>query len=203
MKKFRTRPAIACSALLSSSAALAGHADPAAPINILVAVGFVVLIIVVGAGVYFSRTRDPKATPLITVLEEQQPDPHAVDPEMSVQDCVRKMNDEKSGAVLIMESERLVGIFSERDALTKVLGAGLDPTTTKVSEVMTRDPTVITPNTKVQDALQTVTEKHIRHLPIVQDGKVLGMVTSSDLTHWVVKDEAKEIQHLVDITEGA
>ena len=50
--------------------------------------------------------------------------------------------------------------------------------------------------------ITTITEKHIRHLPIVQHGRVLGMVTSSDLTHWVVKDEAKEIQHLVDIAEG-
>ena len=62
---------------------------------------------------------------------------------------------------------------------------------------------MISPNTKVDEALQIVTEKHIRHLPIVQDGRVVGMVTSSDLTHWVVKDETKEIQHLVDIAEGA
>ncbi len=203
MKKFRAKSVIGCCALLSSAAALAGHADPAAPLNLLVAAGFAVLIVVVGAGVYFARTRDPKAAPLTTVLGDEQPDPHAVGPEMSVQDCVRKMNDEKSGAVLIMQDEKLMGIFSERDALTKVLAAGLDPADTKIGEVMTRDPTVITPSTKVDDAMRIVTEKHIRHLPIVQDGKVLGMVTSSDLTHWVVKDEAKEIQHLVDIAEGA
>lgn len=203
MKKFQTRSAIASSALLSSSAALAGHADPAAPINILVAVGFILLIVVVGAGVYFARTRNPKAAPLTSVLGDVRPDPHAVTPDMSVQDCVRKMNDEKSGAVVVVEAERPVGIFSERDALAKVLAVGLDPRATKVGEVMTPNPTVITPETKVEDALQIVTEKHIRHLPIVQEGKVLGMVTSSDLTHWVIKDEAKEIQHLVDITEGA
>ncbi len=203
MRKSRIKSAIAGSALLSSSPALAGHADPAAPINILVAVGFVLLIVVVGAGVYFARTRNPKEAPLTTVLGDERPDPHAVGPEMSVQDCVRKMNDEKSGAVLVLKDERLVGIFSERDALSRVLAAGLDPVSTKVNEVMTRDPTVITPDTKVDAAMQIVTEKHIRHLPIVQDGKVLGMVTSSDLTHWVVKDEAKEIQHLVDIVEGA
>jgi CBS domain-containing protein len=202
MKKFRIQSAIVGSALLASSAALAGHADPAAPINILVAVGFVLLIIVVGAGVFFARTRDPKAAPLTTVLGDKRPDPHAVGPEVSVQDCVRKINDEKSGAVLIVEGEQLLGIFTERDALNKVLAAGLDPASTTVSEVMTPDPTVITPDTKVEDALQIVTEKRIRHLPIVQDGRVLGMVTSADLTHWVVKDEAKEIQHLVDIAEG-
>ncbi len=203
MGKFRIKTVVACWTLLPSAAALAGHADPAAPINILVAVGFIVLIIVVGAGVYFARTRDPKAAPLTTVLGDERPDPHAVAPQTSIQDCVRKMNDEKSSAVLIVEGERLVGIFSERDALSRVLGAGLDPADTKVSEVMTRDPTVITPDTKVDAAMQIVTEKHIRHLPIVQDGRVLGMVTSSDLTRWIVKDEAKEIQHLVDIVEGA
>jgi CBS domain-containing protein len=202
MKKFQTKSAIACSTLLSSTTALAGHADPAAPINIFVAVGFVLLIIVVGAGVYFARTRNPKAVPLTTVLGDQRPDPHAVDPDMSIQDCVRKIIDEKSGAVLIVQDEQLVGIFTERDALNRVLAAGLDPTSSKVSEVMTRDPIVITPNTKVEDALQIVSEKHIHHLPIVQDGKVLGMVSGGDLTHWVVKDEAKEIQHLVDIAEG-
>ncbi len=202
MKKFPTQSAIAACALLISPAVLAGHADPAAPINILVGVGFVGLILVVAAGVYFARTRDPKAEPLATVLQEQHPDPHAVGPQTSVQDCVRKMNDEKSGAVIIIDGEKLVGIFSERDALSRVLAAGLDPAT-QVTEVMTKNPTVITPETKVEEAMQIVTEQHIRHLPIVQDGKVLGLVTSADLTHWVVKDEAKEIQHLVDIVEGA
>lgn len=203
MRKFRDRSAIVCGALMSSSAAVAGHADPAAPINIFVALGFIFLIVVVAAGVYFAQTRDPKAAPLTTVLGDERRDPHAVGPEMSVRDCVRKMIDEKSGAVVILEGERLAGIFSERDALTRVLGGGLDPASTKVGEVMTKDPTVISPDTKVEEALQIVTEKHIRHLPIVQDGRLVGMVTSSDLTHWVVKDQAKEIQHLVDIAEGA
>ncbi len=201
MKKFHFKPLAGCGALLAPPAALAGHAALAAPINQLLVLGFVMLIVAVGVGVYFARTRDPKQEPLTKVLGDERSDPHAVAPDMSVKECVQKMTNERIGAVLVVDGERLVGIFSERDAINRVLATGIDPTATKVSKVMTRDPITIQPNTTVGDAMKLVTAKRFRHLPVIQDGKVMGMVSSGDLTHWIVKDQMKEIQELVDMAE--
>ncbi|MEK7877412.1 MAG: CBS domain-containing protein, partial [Pseudomonadota bacterium] len=93
----------------------------------------------------------------------------------------------------------LIGIFTERDALNKVLAAGLDPVNTKVSAVMTKDPYCIPPTTTVGEAMQLVTQRRFRHLPIVENGKVLAVVSSGDLTHWLVKDQLREVQELVDL----
>jgi CBS domain-containing protein len=98
-----------------------------------------------------------------------------------------------------MDGERLIGIFTERDALNKVLAAGLDSFGTKVSEVMTKDPHCIVPTTTVGEAMELVTTRRFRHLPVVENGKVLAVVSSGDLTHWLVKDQAGEVQTLVDL----
>src|ERR1035437_10753177 len=86
---------------------------------------------------------------------------------------------------MVMDGARLIGIFTERDALNKVLAGNLDPGNRKVSEVMTKDPYCIGPTTTVGDAMQLITERRFRHLPIVDDGKVLAVVSSGDLTHWL------------------
>ena len=124
---------------------------------------------------------------------------HSVGPDTRVTECVRTMAAEKIGALIVMEGERLIGIFTERDALNKVLAAGLDPVNTKVSEVMTKDPYCIPPTTTVGEAMELVTQRRFRHLPIVENGKVLAVVSSGDLTHWLVKDQMGEVQELVDL----
>jgi len=99
----------------------------------------------------------------------------------------------------VMKEDRLLGIFTERDAITRVLGAGLEPSYTKVSAVMSNDPICITPSTTLDEAMAIVSNQRIRHLPVVQDGQVLGMVSAGDLTHWLVEDRGGEVQELVDI----
>ncbi|OGA03483.1 MAG: hypothetical protein A3H35_17315 [Betaproteobacteria bacterium RIFCSPLOWO2_02_FULL_62_17] len=124
---------------------------------------------------------------------------HAVAPDTLVTECVRTMTAAKIGAVIVMDGEKLVGIFTERDALNKVLAAELDPRKTKVSEVMTKDPYCIPPTTSVGDAMHLVTNRRVRHLPVVENGKVLAVVSSGDLTHWLVKDQTGGVRELVDV----
>ena len=124
---------------------------------------------------------------------------HSVGPDAQVTECVRLMTTNKIGALVVMDGERLIGIFTERDALTKVLAGGLDPRSTKVSEVMTKDPYCIAPTTTVGDAMELVTKRRFRHLPIVENGKVLALVSSGDLSHWLVKDQMGEVRELVDL----
>jgi CBS domain-containing protein len=159
---------------------------------------FILFVIVVTVAVYFMRSRDKRATPLDRIFEAREAI-HSVGPDTPVTECVRTMTAEKIGALIVLDGERLVGIFTERDALNKVLAAGLDPGSTKVPEVMTKDPYCIPPTTTVGEAMELVTKRRFRHLPIVENGKVLAVVSSGDLTHWLVKDQIGEVQELVDL----
>jgi CBS domain-containing protein len=102
--------------------------------------------LVVAFGIFFRRGKDQKDEFLHTLLAEQEPMIHSVTPDVSVTECVRRMNELNIGAMLVMEDERLLGIFTERDAITKVLGAGLEPSYTKVSAVMSHNPICVTPS---------------------------------------------------------
>jgi len=184
--------------------ALLSHAVPATQDEVLMTVinipmyALIVFAIVVAVWVYFMKSRDKRATPLGEVVEKRETI-HSVGPDTPVTECARTMTALKIGAVIVMDGESLVGIFTERDALGRVLAAGLDPGKTKVSDVMTRDPYCIPPTTTVGDAMQLVTTRRFRHLPIVENGKVLAVVSSGDLTHWLVKDRIGEVQELVDL----
>ena len=141
-------------------------------------------------------TRSEHRTPLDKLFNERETI-HSVGPNTLVTECVRTMSTKKIGALIVLDGERMVGIFTERDALNKVLAAGLEPSKTKVSEVMTKDPYSVPPTTTVGDAMELVTKRRFRHLPIVKDGKVLAVVSSGDLTHWLIKDQMGEVQEVV------
>lgn len=159
---------------------------------------FIAFVIIVIAGVYFMRSRDKRQTPLNKIFEVGRAI-HSVGPDASITECVRLMTAGKIGALMVMDGGRLIGIFTERDALNKVLAGSLDPGNTKVSEVMTKDPYCIGPTTTVAHAMQLITERRFRHLPIVENGKVLAVVSSGDLTRWLVQDQIGEVQELVDL----
>ena len=159
---------------------------------------FIAFVIIVTVAVYFMKSRDKRQTPLNKIFEEGKAI-HSVGPDTPVTECVRLMTAGKIGALIVMDGERLIGIFTERDALNKVLAGGLDPGNTKVSEVMTKDPYCIRPTTTVGDAMELITKRRFRHLPIVDNGKVLAVVSSGDLTHWLVQDQMGEVQELVDL----
>jgi CBS domain-containing protein len=158
----------------------------------------IVFVVVVIAGVYFMQSRDKRQTPLNRIFEGSRAI-HSIGPDASITECVRLMTAGKIGALMVMDGGRLIGIFTERDALNKVLAGNLDPGNTKVSEVMTKDPCCISPATTVGDAMQLITERRFRHLPIVENGKVLAVVSSGDLTRWLVQDQMGEVQELVSL----
>ena len=184
--------------VLLSSTALATQEEMLDLIGKLPVYAFLALLIVVIVAVFFMRVRDKRAAPLRRIFEERDAI-HAVGPDALVSECVRMMTAEKIGAIIVMDGARLAGIFTERDALNRVLAAGLDPVSTKISEVMTKNPYCIPPTTTVAEAMELVTKRRFRHLPIVEKGKVLAVVSSGDLTHWMVKDQIGEVQELVDI----
>ena len=163
---------------------------------------FYVLLIfaaIVAAFVFFKTDNKRKRAPLSNMLDERRRPINTVHPDTTVTESVRMMHSENIGALLIMEDDNLTGIFTERDALTNVLAAGIDPNSTKVSAVMTENPFCIDPSTTIEEAMSIVTHRKIRHLPITHNGKLVGIVSSGDLTHWLVQDREGEIRELVDV----
>jgi len=160
--------------------------------------GFIVFVALVFAAVFFHRARDRRRTPLQKIVEGSS-SIHSVGPDTPVIECVRKMAREKVGALTVIEGDRLVGIFTERDALNKVLAAGIDPGSTNVAAVMTKDPYCVSLTTTVGDAMEVVLKRRFRQLPVVDNGKLLAVVTSRNLTHWLVMDQVEEVQELVEL----
>jgi CBS domain-containing protein len=143
---------------------------------------FLFFAVSVAVGIFFVRTRKGLVNePLGNLVEAPTMPVHAVGKNTNVRDCVRKMNELNIGAMLIMEDDELLGIFSERDCLARVVGANLDPDETLVRDVMTASPRCVTPQTSLSEAMNIITDYRIRHLPVVEGGKVLGMVSSGDL----------------------
>ena len=185
--------------LLSSAALAASESEQAlTTVTNMFIYAFILFVVVVGVLVYFLRSQDKRRTPLESLFTERETI-HSVGPDTLVTECVRIMSAKKIGALIVMDGEKLVGIFTERDALNKVLAAGLEPGRTKVSVVMTKDPYTIPPTTTVGEAMELVTKRRFRHLPIVKNGKVLAVISSGDLTHWLVKEQVGEVQELVDL----
>jgi len=179
--------------------ALAEEVDLPAPVLEWSFYVLLIFALVVAVGIFFKRGKDKRSESMSELLEEHHAVIHSVDPDISVTECVGQMNEQQIGAMLVMKEDRLLGIFTERDAITRVLGAGLEPSYTKVSAVMSNNPISITPSTTLDEAMAIVSNQRIRHLPVVQDGQVLGMVSAGDLTHWLVEDRGGEVQELVDI----
>lgn len=106
---------------------------------------------------------------------------HKVTPRDTVRQAARLMREKKIAAVLVMEGERLVGIVTERDMTVRVVAAGLDPDATPISEMMTADPDTLAPSDTASDALRMMKSRNYRHLPVVDGGTVVGMVSVRDL----------------------
>ena len=155
MSKLHYQLSTAIGLLLLSSAALAESKSEQVLTNVteMFIYAFVLFVVVVGILIYFVKFRDKRRTPLDELFSGGE-SIHSVGPNTLVTDCVRMMSAKKIGALIVMEGERLVGIFTERDALTKVLAAGLEPSKTKVSEVMTKGPYTIPPTTTVGEAME-------------------------------------------------
>lgn len=106
----------------------------------------------------------------------------ALAPTNSVREAARFMQHRNVGAVLIMEGDLLVGIFTERDMVGRVVADGLDPDLTPLGQVMTANPTTVPPTELAPAALRLMDDRGFRHLPVVDQGRVVGIVSRRDFT---------------------
>lgn len=126
-----------------------------------------------------------------------------VDSGVTVRSAVGVMNQHVIGSVLVFDGDRLVGIFTERDVLTRVVAEGRDPAAVRVGEVMTRTLIVIDRGTTVHQAMTLMTSKRCRHLPVLEDGRVVGVISIGDLTRWVIRHQERAITDLTDYIHRA
>lgn len=128
----------------------------------------------------------------------------AVPPSDSVLDACRLMRDKRVGCVLVAEGGRLVGVFTERDLLTRVVPAQLPPETTPVSAVMTKDVQTVGADEPVERVFELLSARRFRHVPIVEGGRAVGMVSLSDFAGILreVFSEEAYLRYFVDYCEA-
>ena len=119
-----------------------------------------------------------------------------VTPQASVYEAIALMAEKSIGAVLVIADQRLVGIVSERDYARKVILKGRSSKETMVQEIMTRDLIIVSPENTVDECMRIMTERRIRHLPILDSGKLVGIVSIGDLVNAVIADQAQTIDQL-------
>ena len=127
---------------------------------------------------------------------------HAVPPDAPVIEAIRLMADNHVGALLVMDGTRLAGILSERDYARKVVLLGRASATTPVAEIMSHQVVCGRLGDTVDHAMQVMTEKRIRHLPILEHKEVIGIVSIGDLVKAVIEDQQQTLQHLQDYIAG-
>jgi len=121
---------------------------------------------------------------------------YAVEPEDPVLEAIRQMADHHVGALLVMRGTELQGIISERDYARKVILHGRSSAETPVWEIMSSPVITVTPNQTVQDCMHLMTERRVRHLPVVDGGRVIGMISIGDLVKAVIEDQQQTIEQL-------
>tara|TARA_B100000676_G_C17986471_1_gene792180 strand:+ start:639 stop:1070 length:432 start_codon:yes stop_codon:yes gene_type:complete len=120
----------------------------------------------------------------------------SITPDTSVFNALKVMNEKNIGAVLVMEDEELVGIFSERDYARKVILAGRSSKNTEVKELMTCKVYCIDPSRTIQDVMELMNEHRFRHVPVMESEKVIGVLSSGDVMRGVVAEQKNTIESL-------
>jgi CBS domain-containing protein len=134
---------------------------------------------------------DRKGDEIISIVEDA-----------SVFDAIKLMADRGVGSLLVMEGDELKGIVTERDYARKVIIKGRSSESTPVADIMTTDLVTASPTQSVNDCMNMMSERRIRHLPVVIDGKVAGLISIGDLVQAIISDQKEEIEQLESYISG-
>ncbi len=140
---------------------------------------------------------------LTDILNEKDGKIYQISPEAPILEAAQYMKLNRVGALLVMLDDKIIGVLSERDILTKVVAEGIDTSQAKVHEIMSKDLVVIKPTISIREAMKVVTEKRVRHLPVVSQGKLIGVISNGDLTRRIILEDQGHITTLYDYIYGS
>lgn len=136
------------------------------------------------------------------ILARKGSEIYSVLPDATVFEAIEMMATRNVGALLVIRDTQLVGVISERDYTRKVFLRGKRSRETQVQEIMSTDLTTVEPNKPVEDCLRMMTDKHIRHLPVVDNGKLVGVLSIGDLVKHVISTQSATIEQLENYISG-
>jgi CBS domain-containing protein len=140
--------------------------------------------------------------PITAILDRKGRNVFSISSTSTISDAVAEMNRHRVGSVLVIDGGKLVGIFTERDVLRRVVGAGVDPKSCCVADVMTAGVITITPEATIEETMRIFTEKRCRHLPVLDNGRLVGTISIGDITRWVADSNRAEAEHLKNYIAG-
>ncbi len=120
----------------------------------------------------------------------------SISPDKTVFDAIQLMAEKNVGAIPVIEHDRLLGILSERDYTRKVILRGKSSRETPVSDIMSKDLFVVHGDDSVEECMRLITEHRVRHLPVVDEDRLIGIVSIGDLVNWVISAQQATIDHL-------
>ena len=136
------------------------------------------------------------------LLAKKGNDVCSINPEATVYEAIQKMAEKNVGALLVMHEDKVAGIISERDYTRKLILKNRSSKDTPVADVMTKDVCYVTHQEQVNECMALMTEKRIRHLPVIEDGKVLGIISLGDVVKTIIDEQDHEIKDYEQYIRG-
>jgi CBS domain-containing protein len=137
-----------------------------------------------------------------TVLHHKGPQVWTISPDATVFEAIRMLADKNVGALLVVEEGKVMGMFSERDYTRKVALEGKTSQKTLVREIVSKDVVTVTPLNTVEDCMRLMTDKRIRHLPVLDNGKLVGLVSIGDMVNWIISAQSATIDQMESYLTG-
>ena len=140
--------------------------------------------------------------PISSLLHHKSPTVWNVAPEASVFEAIKLMAEKNIGALLVMSGGKLAGIFTERDYARKIALQGKNSRQTQVCEIMPKEVITVTPEDSVEECMRLMSEHRVRHLPVLVEGRVLGVISIGDLVNWIISTQNAAIEQLESYIAG-
>lgn len=142
------------------------------------------------------------SVPISALLHHKSTALWSIAPEATVFEAIKLMAEKNIGSLLVMSGDRLVGLFTERDYTRKIALQGKTSKTTRISEVLSSTVISATPHHTVEECMKLMTENRVRHLPVLENGKVMGIVSIGDLVNWTISAQDAAIAQMEQYIAG-
>jgi CBS domain-containing protein len=149
-----------------------------------------------------NRVKPMKNSPISTLLHQKSTELWSIAPEATVFEAIKLMSEKNIGSLLVMSGSKLVGVFSERDYTRKIALHGKSSKDTRVQEIASSPVVSVTPQHSVEDCMKLMTEKRVRHLPVLEGDKVVGLVSIGDLVNWIISAQNAAIAQMEQYIAG-